>query len=69
MFFYKNTQLETSKKILIYIFLFAMIIMVANGTLLGTDIDWKKNKNVKPLGRKPYFKHFHSKARVPCYQK
>ena len=48
MFFYKNTQLEASKRILIYIFLFAMIIMVANGTVLGTDIDWKKQKCQAP---------------------
>ena len=35
-----------------------MLIMVANGTLLGTDIDWKKTKMLSPLGESPILSIF-----------
>ena len=40
MIFYQNTRLETTKRIFHCMFLFAMIIMVANGTHLGTEVAW-----------------------------
>ena len=48
MIFYKKSYLETTIRILLYISLFAMIIMVADGTQLGTDVDWKKQKCQAP---------------------
>ena len=70
MIFYKKSYLETTIRILLYISLFAMIIMVADGTQLGTDLDWKKQKCQAPWEKaRPDFKHFHSKPRLPCYQK
>ena len=48
MIFYKKSYLEATIRILLYISLFEMIFTVADGTQLGTDVDWKKQKCQAP---------------------
>ena len=40
MIFYKNSHLATTKRILLNVFLFTMIIRAANGTNIGTNVAW-----------------------------